>query len=82
LPPPRRAGILACWPPFQAAAASYVAASGEASVTMGRLLDKGAPGPLHLKRPDAAALLVAATAPFARTKVTIAWCEATTSFAS
>jgi len=99
---PRRAGIHACRPPFQAAASQpsktirarhrflmlryvsrlphrdtigqpqfvtfrphgslpatrgfrreHVATSGEAFVTMDRLLDKGATGPLHLKRPDA-----------------------------
>jgi REP element-mobilizing transposase RayT len=38
----------------------HVAASGEAFVTMDRLLDKGATGPLHLKRPDVAALVVEA----------------------
>jgi hypothetical protein len=31
-----------------------VATSGEAFVTMDRLLDKGAAGPLHLKRPEVA----------------------------
>jgi hypothetical protein len=36
----------------------HVATSGEAFVTMDRLLDKGATGPLHLKRPDVAALVV------------------------
>ena len=38
----------------------HVATSGEAFVAMDRLLDKGAAGPLHLKRPDVAALVVEA----------------------
>jgi REP element-mobilizing transposase RayT len=38
----------------------HVATSGEAFVTMDRLLDKGAAGPLHLKRPEIAALVVEA----------------------
>lgn len=38
----------------------HVATSGEAFVTMDRLLDKGATGPLYLKRPDVAALVVEA----------------------
>jgi len=37
-----------------------VATSGEAFVTMDRLLDKGATGPLYLKRPEIAELVVAA----------------------
>ncbi len=40
----------------------HVATSGEAFVTMDRLLDKGATGPLHLKRPDVAALVEKALA--------------------
>jgi len=38
----------------------HVATSGEAFVTMDGLLDKGATGPLHLKRPDVAGLVVEA----------------------
>jgi len=38
----------------------HVSTSGEAFVTMDRLLDKGATGPLHLKRPDIAQLVVEA----------------------
>jgi REP element-mobilizing transposase RayT len=38
----------------------HVATSGEAFVTMDRLLDKGATGPLHLKRADVAALVAEA----------------------
>jgi hypothetical protein len=38
----------------------HVATSGEAFVTMDRLLDKGATGPLHLRRPEIADLVVRA----------------------
>ncbi len=38
----------------------HVATSGEAFVTMDRLLDNGATGPLHPNRPDVAALVLEA----------------------